>query len=234
MRFFSAFASAENDLTPITFCTGRNMKKNSWLPLCAVTCILVAPAQAQRYPYAQPRMMLGGDLALFRISLQDFEKVYSSRWGESYAAFAGVRLFAGNYLTFKVHTFDKGGIEGIHPISGRDLEMARWREKWYCVGLRVHPPLTRKTHSYYGFGVALFDVQEEPDLSVFSAMNQKKNDDLGSGFYLELGIEVFPLQRLAGFFEMEISSGGIHGKTGYESFSVGGFRFALGFSGWPF
>jgi len=206
------------------------MKKSNPLHFFIFFTLVCGAAQAQ---YVQPRLVLGGDAALFRISLGNFEQVYTSRWGESYAAFAGIRLFAGNYLMLKAQSFEQQGREGTHPVSGRDLTGATWRQKWYNIGLRVHPPLVRKWQSYYGFGVALFDADEEPGLSVFTAAGQEKEQGRGSGFYLELGIEYFPAQRLAGYFEMGISSGGIRGKSGHESFSIGGFRFALGISWWP-
>lgn len=191
------------------------------------------PGRAQGGYFYQPRIFLGGDVAYFRISLDNFERVYVNRWGESMGGFVGVRAFGGNHVIFKYHTFEQQGRnEGRHPQSDLALKDAHWHEEMYLIGLRLHPPITRKFHSYYGFGVAFLKVIEKENLSVFNSTAQ--SDDLGSGFYLDLGLEYFPWERVAAFFEMEISSGGIRGKTGFESMSVGGFRFALGVCFWPF
>jgi len=191
-------------------------------------------ANAQELEYSPPRFVLGGSGALFRISLDQFESVYESRLGPSYGGLAGVRVYRGHYLLFKYASFQQDGKEGTHKESGLSLRDAHWQEQWYNLGVRIHPFTARRTQSYYGFGVVFYDVQEKPQLSVFSSTSQKKDSELGNGFYLELGIEHFIYRRLAPFFELEVASGGVRGKTGFEAFSVGGFRFALGLNWWPF
>ena len=180
----------------------------------------------------QPNFMLGGSASQFRISLADFENVYDGRWGPSYGGFAGVRVFSAHYAVLKYGTFQRDGKTGTHESSGLDLKNAHWDEKWYSVGLRIHPPIATKVQSYYGFGLSFFDVNEVEGLSVFDS--NSRNSGLGSGFYMELGLEYFPISRVATFFEMQIASGGVRGKTGFEAMSVGGFRFALGISIYPF
>ncbi len=188
-------------------------------------------ANGQIYAYSQPRVAFGASTAMFRISLDDFENVYSNRWGPSYGAFFAVRAFGGNYVLLKYNNFKRSGKDGIHPVSNANLANARWNENWYAIGLRLHPPIERKFGSYYGFGIVFFDVNEEKDLTIFET---SPNDEVGNGFFLELGIEYFPVSKMALFFETEISSGGIHGKTGFESMSIGGFRIAAGINFWPF
>jgi len=182
--------------------------------------------------YSQPQITVGGSAALFRISLENFTSVYKGRLGPSYGGFAGLRFYGSYYALVKYRNFEQSGREGLTK-SGEDLSKARWQETWYTLGIRVHPPLTRRTHSYYGFGIVFYDVNESEGLSVFPT-NANDNKDLGNGFYLELGLEYFVMQKVSSFFEMEISSGGQSGKTGFEAFSVGGFRFALGLSMWLF
>lgn len=199
----------------------------------AGSCLMLTASHgvAQPYGYFQPRITLGGSAAQFRISLDEFENIYESRWGASYGGFVGVRVFSAHYALLKYSTFQKAGKKGIHSQSGLDLRNAKWDERWYSIGLRVHPPILRKIQSYYGFGVAFFDVDEQPGLSVFQDQDE---NGLGSGFYLELGLEYFPVEKASAFFEFEVASGGTRGKTGFEAFSVGGYRFALGLTLWPF
>ncbi len=191
-------------------------------------------SNARDYLFNHPRVMAGGDFGLFRISLDQFEDVYTNRWGTSLGGFAGVRVLSGYYLIGKYGQFEKKGKQGAHKYSKYDLENANWQEKWYQVGLRVHPPIVKKLNSYYGFGLSFFNVDEVDSLSVFSTQNGTNQNDTGSGFYMELGLEYFPTEILAAFFHFEISSGGIRGKTGFEAMSIGGYRLAAGISFWPF
>lgn len=186
------------------------------------------------YQYSQPRLLMGGGIALFRISLDDFESLYSNRWGESYGGFCGVRFYSSYYLNFKYNLFEKAGKSGLDPKTGLERSDARWRQSWYTIGLRAHPPITRRFNSYYGFGIVFYDVEEKENLSIFSQSNTQKADEWGNGFYLELGLEYLFIKELGLYFEMEISSGGVRGQTGFEGFSVGGFRFAFGMVAFPF
>jgi len=189
-------------------------------------------AEAWEYFYSQPRIMAGGEIGMFRISLDQFEDIYTSRWGESLGGFAGVRITRAYYFTCKYGQFSQNGKTGKHPESGANLSRSRWEEEWYQFGVRVHPPITRKFNSYYGFGISYFKTSEVDQLSVFTL--NKTSENTGSGFYMELGFEYFPVQYLAAYLQMEVSSGGVKGNTGFESMSIGGFRFTAGVSVWPF
>ena len=196
--------------------------------------LAVRPGLAQYGSYYQPRIILGASAAQFRISLDTFENVYQDRWGASYGGCVGIRAFSAHYVMLKYGTFEKNGKDGFHPVSGLDLKNAHWNEKWYSIGLRISPPIMHKTHSYYGFGISFFDVDEIENLSVFNQSSQNNDDGLGSGFYLEIGVEYFPIKRVAVFVEMQIASGGMKGKTGFEAMSIGGFKIALGMTIFPF
>lgn len=209
--------------------------KNGFILICLFVLLLLPQfvlAQFQIAEVIQPNVMIGGSASQFRISLADFENVYDGRWGPSYGGFVGIRVFSAHYAVLKYGTFQRNGKAGTHASSGLDLKNARWDEKWYSIGLRVHPPIANNFQSYYGFGMSFFDVNEVEGLSVFDS--NSSNSGLGSGFYMELGLEYFPFSRFATFFEMQIASGGVRGKTGFEAMSVGGFRFALGISIYPF
>ena len=134
----------------------------------------------------------------------------------------------------KFRCFEKSGKSGLHPVTGLDLEDALWHEHWYTIGLRVQPTITSQRSTYYGFGLAFYDVDETAQLSLFESNNTQPSDELGSGFYLELGFQYFLIQKAALFFEVEIASGGIRGRSGFETLSIGGFRYALGVTLFPF
>ncbi len=204
--------------------------------LFIVLMTTIAAAQWETYEYrqVQPRMMLGGQIALFRISLSDFEEIYTSRWGESFGGFLGVRAFGAHYITFKYGSFQKNGRTGKHPETGRDLQDARWNEQWYKLGLRVHPTVENRWGSYYGFGIAAYDITETEELSIFDKSTTEDENELGTGFYLEAGFDYFMHEKIALFFDIEIASGGVRGTSGFEAMSVGGWKFAGGISFWPF
>ena len=211
-------------------------KKSRYTPLIvSIFFSLFVPeiSMAQYGLYYQPRLMMGASAAKFRISLDTFENVYESRWGTSYGGFLGLRIFSANYAVVKYGNFRKNGKNGAHYETGLNLADARWDEKWYNIGLRIFPPQVNKLHSYYGFGFSFFDVTEVENLSVFKD-GDSAHDGLGSGFYLEIGIDYFPLKRMGTFIEMEVASGGVRGKTGFEAMSIGGFRFAAGIILLPF
>lgn len=213
------------------------MKRYTFIGFLILISLLVvfSPSEtnAQFGSYYQPRVMVGASAARFRISLDTFEEVYDGRWGPSYGGFAGVRTFSANYLVFKYGSFVKDGKKGTHPNSGLDLANAKWDEKWYNIGLRVFPPLVGKMHSYYGFGLSFLDVTEIENLTVFND-GTSAADGFGSGFYLEIGLDYYPVERIGTFFEMQVASGGVRGKTGFEAMSVGGFSFAIGLIILPF
>jgi hypothetical protein len=187
----------------------------------------------QRPLFVQPRIFVGAEGGYFCISLNRFENVYKDRWGPIYGAHAGVNVFSVHYLTFKYRHFEQSGKEGIHPESGKDLSLAKWREDWFTLGLRIQPRSDMKWNSYYGFGYAFFSFTEKAGLSVY---NEDRADSkrCGGGFYLELGIERYLCDRASVFVEFEVSSGGIGGRAGLEGQSIGGYCFSGGIVVWIF
>jgi len=187
-------------------------------------------------PAEPPRFMTGGHLSTFRISLQNFENVYADRWGPSYGGFVGVRAFGAHYITFKYGQFQKGGKEGIHEPSGEDLTNALWQQHWYKLGLRIHPMPEHKLGSYYGFGIGLFNTKEAEPISVFETIveSDEKKANVGTGIYLELGIDYFFTEKVAAFFDLEVSSGGTRGRSTFEAMSIGGWLLSIGISYYPF
>ena len=178
------------------------------------------------------RLMVGADYGAFRISLREFEQLYVNRWGLGMGAVAGIRVFGAYYLTAKYGYFNQSG--RVDQNLTDQLDQARWREQWYKVGARIHPLPGGKWASYYGFGLALYDIKESEGQSVFLLKNSKKYQDVGSGFYIEAGIEHFLQPKTALYLDAEVASGGVRGRTGFEAMSIGGWRFAAGVSFWPF
>lgn len=184
-----------------------------------------------RHSFLQPRMFLGVDGGYFRISLERFEDVYSSRWGPVYGAHGGINVYSAYYLTVKYRTFERNGKKGIHPKSGKNLSNAKWMEDWYTFGLRIHPWSGSVWGSYYGFGYAFYSLEEKSELSVYNDNGGKKK---GGGFYLDIGVERFITRRAVAFLELEVASGGIGGRSGLEGQSIGGYFISGGFTLWLF
>jgi hypothetical protein len=200
-------------------------------------CLLLLTFQvssAQLYGYFQPSALCGASTGFFRISLDHFKDVYTDRWGPIYCGHAGFRFYKGYYLLTKYQNFSRPGKEGLHPETGLYLKNARWNEQVLNIGLRIHPPVIKRAGSYYGFGVVFYHIDEKTDLSVFTSTFSKPQSGWGNGFFLDMGIEYFFYQQIAAFVEMEVSSGGLHGRTGFEAFSVGGFKFVAGITLYPF
>ena len=187
-------------------------------------------------PRSMPRVYIGADAAVFRISLNNFEDVYTNRWGASYGAFLGVRAFGAHYIAARYGVFQKSGKDGLQPSSGADLKNASWQEQWLKIGLRIHQEPTNKLSSYYGFGIGFFSINEAEPISVFNARSPQKNsnDGVGSGFYMEFGMDYFVVKTITAFFDLEVSSGGTKSRTSFEAMSIGGWRFSAGLAFWPF
>ncbi len=215
----------------------KNSDKTVGLPLIVFLLTTLLPSfswtqYAPAFKKAQlPRIMFGGDVALFRISLDEFDSIYKNRWGTSYAGYAGVRIYSTYYATFKYGSFQKDGKTGVHKESGHPLQNAHWDERWYKIGARVHPMPERQWNSYYGFGFAFYDVDENQPVAVFEKSETK---ELGTGFYMDLGLEYYVREWAALYFELGISSGGMQERIGFEAMSIGGYRFALGLTVLPF
>jgi len=187
-------------------------------------------------PPSMPRVYIGADAAAFRISLNNFKDVYTNRWGQSYGGFLGVRAFGAHYIAARYGVFQKNGRDGVQPTTGANLNNARWQEQWLKIGLRIHPEPTNRWGSYYGFGLGFFSIKEAEPISVFNvrAPQTNSNNGVGSGFYMEFGIDYFVIDMLTAFFDVEVASGGTKSRTSFEAMSVGGWRFSAGLAFWPF
>ncbi|MDZ7724038.1 MAG: hypothetical protein U5R06_14820 [candidate division KSB1 bacterium] len=174
-----------------------------------------------------PRLFLGGDAGLFRISHSDFKEFYTDRWGPSYSATAGVRVYSYYYATFSFGQFNKDGKPNVYPTYTEEPAEPHWRENWYKIGVQMHPLRQEKWGSFYGFGFALYHIDEKDPVRIYSS-------DRGQGFYMDIGADYKVHETATLYLKISISSGGERDRSGFESRSIGGYRFALGLSVWPF
>lgn len=173
-----------------------------------------------------PRMVIGGDAGLFRISHWDFKDLYQDRWGPSYSVFAGVRVYSFYYAAFTYGSFEKEGKNDFSVINQNVTGHPHWQEKWYKIGVQIHPVINKKWGSFYGFGFAFYQINEK-NPKLYSG-------DRGQGFYMDLGADYALHDMVSLYLKISISSGGESDRSGFESQSIGGYRFALGLSIWPF
>jgi hypothetical protein len=187
-----------------------------------MVCLLWASmAPAQSFTGGRDRLIVGGHVSVFRISYDDFPRLYENRSGLTFGATGLVKIRPPYYVAVKYHQFDKDGRVIIDNVS----QPLRWEENWYNVGLRYVSYGERRLINYLGFGFAFFKINETGPLSVFGQEPGKRN---ASGFFLDLGMEYRFVKYASLDFEIEITSAGIKGKSGFEGSSVGGLLFSLG------
>ena len=198
------------------------------LLLLTLSMGLAREVQAQFF-YNAPRFVAGGSAGQFRVSLDRYEEVYRNRWGTAYGWFGGVRVYSNVYITVAGRYFERDGkAEGSHSLSGAALSEAHWKERWYLIGVRRWIFTEKKLTTSIGLGYAFFTLQENPRVSVFELDPNGSGKQQGNGFFLALSLE-YSLQRRLGLFgEIEITSAGVGGRSGFEALSIGGYFFSLG------
>ena len=179
--------------------------------------------------FADPRLIVGGSVAQFRVSLDRFEEIYDGRWGLGYGWNSGVRVYSNIYISLSGRYFEKTGRpEGVSGTSGVPLSQAFWKENWYLLGIRRYVLGERKWGSSIGLGYAFFYLEENPEVSVFEVDENGSGKQDGKGFFLSIGIE-YSLRSWMGLYgELEITSAGVGGRSGFEGLSIGGFYLAFG------
>jgi hypothetical protein len=184
-------------------------------------CLLLwtATASAQRYgDEGRDRLIIGGNAGIFRISYNDFTQVYDKRSGLTLGGTGLLRIRVPYYLAVKYRHFEKNGSVAAQPQN--------WKENWYTAGVRYLAYGERKVISYFGFGFAFFNIKETGTTSVFVGRAPGKHS--ASGFFLDGGLE-YRFSKFASLdFEIEVTSAGLEGKSGFEGSSVGGYLFSVG------
>lgn len=211
---------------------GTNFLRLFFTMIILSMLITVAPVRAQFFDgtTATPRLMLGGATGNFRVSYEDFKKVYGDRSGGSNGGFASFLISVPYNVIVKYREFHKSG---TYSVQNNDYDLD-WNQRIINVGIRYFRPGKRGFSNHLGFGFSIMKIEEKGDYSLFAAENRgpKKND--AGGFFLDFGIH-YGLNRYVDIFtELELSSAGIEGKSGFEGNSVGGYYFSLGVAILPF
>ncbi len=187
-----------------------------------ISCLLWATAtSAQNFTGGRDRLIVGGHASVFRISYDGFSRIYGERSGLVLGATGLVKIRPPYYATVKYHQFDKETTVSINDVPLRQ----KWEENWYNLGVRYVSYGERRLVNHFGFGFAFFKINEIGPVSVFGRPPGKIN---ASGFFLDGGMEYRFIKYASFAFEIEITSAGIQGKSGFEGSSVGGFLFSLG------
>jgi len=163
------------------------------------------------------KVIAGGGVGIFRISYDDFSELYDGRAGLIYGGQVLYKIYAPYFLVGKLNIFEKSG--------GRDSTGAElsWRQRGINVGVRYVSYRDRKLVSYFGFGFVFYNIKEDGALSLFGAGSRN-----ATGLFLGGGLEYRFVKRASIFFDVEVSSAGLKGKSGFQGNSVGGFSIGMG------
>ena len=199
--------------------------RHVWMVLLVLT--FATTCFSQEY-FLQPKISVGGSAGFFRISYDNYSSLYSSRWSEPYGGYISIKIPVGGFsLLGKYKQFEK---DGKSVASGTNMTRANWQESWYNIGIRTYSGSFRRTSSFYGFGVAFFNIKENAQAALLLNPEDSNESKSGNGFFLEAGVQRRFNRRMSMFFEFEATSGGIGGKTVLEGQSIGGLFFGLGIS----
>ncbi|MCA9732286.1 MAG: hypothetical protein H6696_11615 [Deferribacteres bacterium] len=205
------------------------------LVLCgifAASLIATSEADAQFFEGdgGIPRLMLGGSTGTFRISYEDFKDIYGDRSGNSVGGFASFLISVPYNVIVKYRTFNKSGSYETETAT-YNLD---WEQRFINFGLRYFRPGKKGFSNHFGFGFSIIDIEEKGDYSIFDSQNKAPKSNNAGGFFLDFGIHYGFNRYIDTFAEMEISSAGIEGKSGFEGSSVGGYYFSVGVAVSPF
>ncbi|MBC7185794.1 MAG: hypothetical protein H5U38_02045 [Calditrichaeota bacterium] len=202
--------------------------------LMPFTLLAFVPIKAAgQLPVDEPRLVIGLRGGEFRVSLDRFEEVYAGRWGLCYGADAALRVHGNLYAFCGGRRFEKTGKEASRPQEVL-TSSAYWREKWLLLGIRRWSFGERRWGSAVGLGYAFFWVEENPDAAVLVPRQGQGTHQTGRGFFLTVSIDYSLRPWLGVASEVEITSAGVGGRTGFEGSSIGGFFFSLGLNIRPF
>jgi len=193
--------------------------KTHWTLLLVLNTAAIV--SAQDYDNNVSRFIVGGGGGIFRISHDDFSSVYDGRAGFIPGGHALVKIKAPYNVIVKYRQFDKENLR----VFNDDQLLLKWEQRFVNIGLRYATYGERRFTQFFGFGVALMNIKETGPLAVASPNGGARD---ATGFYLELGTDYRFVQRAALFFEIEISSAGVEGKSAFEGTSVGGYYIGVG------
>jgi hypothetical protein len=165
------------------------------------------------------KLIVGGGAGIFRISYDDFSELYNGRSGLAYNGQVLYKVLAPYYAVARIGVFGK---DGHVDSTGSEIS---WRQRGISIGVRYISYRERKLVSYLGFGFVFYDIKEEGAVSLFGNTDGSRD---ATGLFLDGGLEYRFVQRASIFFDVEVSSAGIEGKSGFQGNSVGGFTIGMG------
>jgi len=201
----------------------RNRFGFLWLLLAL---LLPAMVGAQPLPGSSPeKFIIGGSSGIFRIAYDDFPGLYDGRAGFIYGGQALLKVFAPYFAVAKLNVFKK---DGTIDSTGAAVN---WRQRGISIGVRYVGYRERKLVSYLGFGFVFFNIKEDGAASLFGGQAGSRN---ATGLFLNGGLEYRFAPRASVFLDVEVSSAGLKGKSGFQGNSVGGFSIGLGVNAFIF
>jgi len=204
-----------------------NRKMALYLIALAIS-LTTSAARAQEWIFSpMPRVIAGGTIGYFRVSLDNFNDLYSSRWDTYYSGQVSVRFYHSTYACFQYATFTKAG--KTVTIAGTDQTgQAEWKETFMNIGLRRYSDTNEKWRFYTGVGFIFIEIEEAAGISIFANKNTTDTRTEGSGFYLEIGGDYRIIPHVAFGWEIEANSAGEGGNPGFAGSNLGGLAFQLG------
>lgn len=193
-----------------------------------MSLLWAALASAQSFTGGHDRLIIGGNIGIFRISYDGFSRIYYKRSGMVPGASAVIKIRPPYYAAVKYHQFKKDANIIVNNIV---VDTQKWEEQWYNVGVRYVSYGERRMVSHFGFGFSFFKIDESGPVSVFGRQPGKRD---ASGFFLDIGLEYRFLKYVSLGTGFEITSAGIGGTSGFEGSSVGGYLFSLGLNWFVF
>jgi len=173
-----------------------------------------------------PKAVAGASAGYFRISLDDFNKIYASRWNYIYGAHVNVRVYRSYYLTLQYEKYKTDKMKQGMEFSSGNEGAPVWDEQFINVGIRMYSSSVSRWNFYSGLGLTFITVKEKLGWSVFE--NDPSTKRRGDGFFFELGADYIILPHVALFAEFEITSAGEGGTPGFVGYSLGGYAFQIG------
>jgi len=171
-----------------------------------------------------PQVVFGGSIGYYRASLENYTRIYDSRWDNYYSGQMSVRVYRTNYITLQYARFQKTTEVNDQFPSGE----AEWNERFINVGVRWYSETRKRWRYYAGFGFTFINVKEKAGFSLLAPNNPNDVSTDGSGFYLEIGGDYIILPHVALNLELEASSAGEGGTPGFVGSSLGGYAFLAG------
>ena len=196
------------------------------LELSLLSIIIFSTSVRAWESFALPRIIVGGSAGYFRISLDDFDNVYSSRWNYIYSGDLNIRVYRSTFLSIQYAKYNNEKAKNILEIKNNSQKKPNWQEEFLNLGIRWYSTSRGKWNFYTGFGFNFVTIKEEPEFSVFFDNGSKKRQ--GKGLYLEIGTNYIIISPVALSMEFEISSIGEAGYPGFIGHSIGGYTFLVG------